>query len=146
MNHDWSLNDVCCYVPAWFGVIATSITGLIAYESSVPPNTTSNVVQFIWDIVYGTTTCCTNTNNNNHDEKSSFPPNNNNNNTNNGTNKGTLSSSAAAAAAAAVACAVFAMAMMSIVPAHLTRSVGGGFDNERYDAFVLFCFILFRYP
>ena len=94
----WSLNDVCCYLPAWFGVIATSITGMIAYEASLPQNTSSNLIQYIWDIVQGqagrsmyyTTTSVT----------------------------------------PAFECAVFAMAMMSIVPAHLMRSVGGGFDNE----------------
>ena len=35
---DWSLNDVCCYIPAWFGAIATAITGLIAYEATIPEN------------------------------------------------------------------------------------------------------------
>ena len=27
-----SLNDVCCFVPAWFGVLATGFIGLLAYE------------------------------------------------------------------------------------------------------------------
>ena len=96
----WSLNDVCCYVPAWFGVIATVITGAIAYEASIPENTSSNVAQYLWDIYHG------NTNNSNSSAKK------------------TLASSPA------LACAMFAMAMMSIVPAHLMRSVGGGYDNE----------------
>ena len=29
-----SLNDVCCLVPAWFGVSATIFCGLMAYECS----------------------------------------------------------------------------------------------------------------
>ena len=60
-----SLNDVCCFVPAWFGASATCFLGLLARE-------------------------CT----------------------------GSYASGAAAAA------------IMSIVPAHLMRSVGGGYDNE----------------
>ncbi len=31
-----SLNDVCVYIPAWFGAIASVFTGLIAYECSLP--------------------------------------------------------------------------------------------------------------
>ena len=30
-----SLNDVCCLVPAWFGALATLLTGLMAYEACV---------------------------------------------------------------------------------------------------------------
>ncbi|CAB9527217.1 glycosyltransferase subunit STT3A [Seminavis robusta] len=100
----WSLNDVCCYMPAWFGAIATLITGLLAYEASLPQNTSSNLIQFLWDIVQGT---C---------GRNHIKPAKSNNSFSN--------------LSPALECAVFAMAMMSIVPAHLMRSVGGGFDNE----------------
>ena len=60
-----SLNDVCVYVPTWFGISATTFLGLLTME-------------------------CT-------------------------------SSKMAGAAAAMI---------MAIVPAHLMRSVGGGYDNE----------------
>ena len=60
-----SLNDVCCFVPAWFGVSASIFLGLLTGE-------------------------CSNS----------------------------LSSGAAAAM------------IMAIVPAHIMRSVGGGYDNE----------------
>jgi hypothetical protein len=60
-----SLNDVCCYVPAWFGVTAT------------------------WALSMLTTEC---------------------------------SGSKSCGAAAAL--------IMSIIPAHIMRSVGGGYDNE----------------
>ena len=60
-----SLNDVCCYVPAWFGVLATAFLGLLCYE-------------------------CT--------------------------------GSADAGALSAL--------VMAVVPAHIMRSVGGGYDNE----------------
>ena len=60
-----TLNDVCCYVPAWFGVTASIFAGLTAFECS---------------------------------------------------------GSASAGAAATM--------VMAIMPAHVMRSVGGGFDNE----------------
>lgn len=60
-----SLNDVCVFMPAWFGVVASMFLGLLAREVS--------------------------------------------------------GSSSAGVAAAAV---------MAIIPAHIMRSVGGGFDNE----------------
>ena len=60
-----SLNDVCCYVPAWFGAIATVFLGLLTYE-------------------------CT----------------------------------------GSVNGAVIASGIMAVIPAHIMRSVGGGYDNE----------------
>ena len=84
----WTLADVCCYVPAWFGVVATLFTGLCAYECA--------------------------------------------------------GQSVASAAAAA--------AVMAIVPAHLLRSVGGGFDNESVavaalcGTFYCWCRALREYP
>ncbi len=60
-----SLNDVCVFMPAWFGCIATLFLGLLTWE-------------------------CTNS----------------------------------------LTAGVWSMAIMSIIPAHIMRSVGGGFDNE----------------
>ncbi|KAJ1447428.1 Oligosaccharyl transferase STT3 subunit-domain-containing protein [Pelagophyceae sp. CCMP2097] len=60
-----SLNDVCVYVPVWFGVAATALLALLTYECSRSLN-------------------------------------------------------------AAVAAAL----IMAVIPAHLMRSVGGGYDNE----------------
>lgn len=67
MFPDWamSLNDVCCFVPAWFGVIATAFLGLLTWECSGSANA-----------------------------------------------------------------GVAASAVMAIIPAHIMRSVGGGYDNE----------------
>jgi dolichyl-diphosphooligosaccharide--protein glycosyltransferase len=67
LGPDWemSLNDVCCYVPAWFGVLATAFLGLLSAECSGSTN-------------------------------------------------------------AGVASAL----VMAIIPAHIMRSVGGGYDNE----------------
>merc|ERR1711988_1938927 len=60
-----SLNDVCVYVPAWFGTLASAVCGALAYE-------------------------CTGN-------------------------------------ASAGAVATF---LMAILPSHMMRSIGGGFDNE----------------
>eukprot|EP00759_Apiculatamorpha_spiralis_P051200 PhF_6_TR513/c0_g1_i1/m.292/K07151/STT3; dolichyl-diphosphooligosaccharide--protein glycosyltransferase len=60
-----SLNDVCCFMPAWFGSGATVFLGLLAYECSGSPSA-----------------------------------------------------------------GVVASLIMAIIPAHIMRSVGGGFDNE----------------
>eukprot|EP00005_Dracoamoeba_jomungandri_P008973 CAMPEP_0174263992 /NCGR_PEP_ID=MMETSP0439-20130205/20885_1 /TAXON_ID=0 /ORGANISM="Stereomyxa ramosa, Strain Chinc5" /LENGTH=916 /DNA_ID=CAMNT_0015349661 /DNA_START=19 /DNA_END=2769 /DNA_ORIENTATION=+ len=60
-----SLNDVCVYVPVWFGMLASALTGLVAYECSFSINA-----------------------------------------------------------------AVVTAAIMGTIPAHIMRSVGGGFDNE----------------
>jgi dolichyl-diphosphooligosaccharide--protein glycosyltransferase len=74
----WTLEDVCCYMPAWFGVAASAFTGLLAYECS-----------------------------------STF------------TGQGSRYSRQFSVTAGVVSAGV-----MSVVPAHLQRSVGGGFDNE----------------
>jgi dolichyl-diphosphooligosaccharide--protein glycosyltransferase len=99
---NWSLNDVCCYIPAWFGAIATVIVGFLTYECTIPCNSSSSLVQWILDLLSGKKTEAVS------DGRSLalglFSP--------------------------ALECAAFAMGMMAIVPAHLMRSVGGGYDNE----------------
>jgi hypothetical protein len=60
-----SLNDVCCYVPAWGGVTATILLGMIVWETTGNANA-----------------------------------------------------------------ATMATGIMAIIPAHIMRSVGGGYDNE----------------
>lgn len=100
--NDWSLNDVCCYMPAWFGAFASIVVGLIAVEATIPRNSSSNLLQMIWDLVQGRTT--------------DLPP---------VTRPVVLGLNSPT-----VECGIFSMAMMAIVPAHLMRSVGGGYDNE----------------
>ncbi|KAH8614138.1 putative Oligosaccharyl transferase STT3 subunit [Trypanosoma vivax] len=34
LGHEMSINDICVYMPAWFGSIATVLASLISYESS----------------------------------------------------------------------------------------------------------------
>ncbi|EEC43089.1 STT3 subunit-like protein [Phaeodactylum tricornutum CCAP 1055/1] len=67
-----SLNDICCYIPVWFGVMASGSTPLLLG---------------FWS--------------------------------------------------PAIGCSIFAMAMMAIVPAHLMRSMGGGYDNESIAVFAM---------
>lgn len=62
---EMSLNDVCVFIPAWFGVVATLLLGLLCKECSKSTNA-----------------------------------------------------------------GIAAAAIMSIIPAHTMRSVGGGYDNE----------------
>jgi dolichyl-diphosphooligosaccharide--protein glycosyltransferase len=97
-----SLNDVCCYVPAWFGVLATFFTGLIAYECTLACNCSDNMFAFLWNAL---------SNKHEHDVVSNPT----------GTSTQTY---------APVLSFICAMAAMSVIPAHLMRSVGGGFDNE----------------
>jgi dolichyl-diphosphooligosaccharide--protein glycosyltransferase len=104
-NHiftDWTLNDVCCYLPTWFGAMASAITGLIAYECSIPQNGNTNLLRVVIDVVAA---------------KITSPP-------------ITQKPVVLGLYSPAVEAGIFAMAFMAIVPAHLMRSVGGGYDNE----------------
>jgi dolichyl-diphosphooligosaccharide---protein glycosyltransferase len=87
-----SLNDICCYMPAWFGVLTTFFTGAIAYEATLPLN--RNIYSYL---------------------VSSQPP---------------LSLPSTSFHRPALECAILTAGMMAIIPAHLMRSVGGGYDNE----------------
>mmetsp|Transcript_32313 Transcript_32313/g.58405 ORF Transcript_32313/g.58405 Transcript_32313/m.58405 type:complete len:963 (+) Transcript_32313:135-3023(+) len=100
-----SLNDVCCYIPAWFGVIATFLVGCITYETSLPENSGGTIFGVVYDALrgkYGS-------------EKSMT---------------GGSRSRVFGFSSPAVECAMFSMGFMAVVPAHLMRSVGGGYDNE----------------
>ncbi|KAL3907677.1 MAG: hypothetical protein SGILL_008775, partial [Bacillariaceae sp.] len=99
---NWSLNDVCCYIPAWFGAIATVVVGFLTYECSIPCNASSSLAQWVIDLLKG---------------KKTEPV----------TDSRPL---ALGLFSPALECAAVSMGMMAIVPAHLMRSVGGGFDNE----------------
>mmetsp|Transcript_5738 Transcript_5738/g.9505 ORF Transcript_5738/g.9505 Transcript_5738/m.9505 type:complete len:1002 (-) Transcript_5738:139-3144(-) len=101
---NWSINDVCCYIPAWFGGIATLLTGGIAYECALPENSNLNLSKIVMHIVRGGEI-----KDEDIPEHRTLP-------------FGFVSP--------ALECALFAMAIMSVVPAHLMRSVGGGYDNE----------------
>lgn len=65
IGYPMSLNDVCVFVPVWFGVIASILLGLLTWECSDSTNS-----------------------------------------------------------------AILATGIMAVIPAHIMRSVGGGYDNE----------------
>jgi hypothetical protein len=127
-----SLNDVCCYIPAWFGAIATIFTALIAYECSLPVDSekegpytnileqvpilrivykqvVSPVVELLMqtiEFVFGTDFGLR--------LRSTIP-----------TKYGYVDLSSPA-----IESALIAGFIMSVVPAHMMRSIGGGYDNE----------------
>ena len=105
-----SLNDVCVFMPAWFGVAASFFVGCIAYEASLDGNSMT-FFHVVLDALTGHYT--------ENSGKSAKKP--------NGYYK---FSSYLGLTSPSVECAVFAMGFMAVVPAHLMRSVGGGYDNE----------------
>ena len=107
-----SLNDVCCYIPVWFGVLTSFVTAAIAYECSIPANTSSSILGFVRDAWKGEKTMPTNSNYGN--TRLLF---------------GWYSP--------ALQCSIFCMGSMAIVPAHLMRSMGGGYDNESIAIFAM---------
>lgn len=113
----WSLNDVCCYMPAWFGIIASCLTGLLAYECALPCNSSSTSIQWFIDLFQGTRT----------------------------ETEGVKRPMLFGLMSPAVECGIFALGMMAIVPAHLMRSVGGGYDNESIAVsamvFTFYCWV-----
>lgn len=131
-----SLNDVCCYIPAWFGSLATFFTGLLAYECSIP-SCISNNLQPSKKSSFGSLLECIPIVRNIYRQlllptfKSIFK-----------TSEyfllkdfrflqiPTSRRRYADLSSPAIECGLFAAAIMSIVPAHIMRSMGGGFDNE----------------
>lgn len=122
--NEMSLNDVCCLMPAWFGALATFITGMLALECTanfgygkgsefgtvfdhVPilgfvTQKISKPIRITLADAMGMDV-----------EAGSVPP-------------GDRSSMQTASLFSMLATMFF----MSIVPAHIMRSVGGGYDNE----------------
>ena len=116
---DWSINDICCFVPAWFGVMATLATAGLCYTSISSIKNDAKSKSLLTDIpVFSQAT--------NHVliplkrivEKLlvKFT----------GSNWGMATQKNPPA----LESAVFTALIMAIVPAHLLRSVGGGYDNE----------------
>jgi dolichyl-diphosphooligosaccharide--protein glycosyltransferase len=137
-----SLNDVCCYVPAWFGALATLVTGLLAYECSIPiVSETDNgeepfgsilecipgisflykrTFQPVMKVIFETM------------EKFIGTDFGLRHNTVMPGHKGWVDVSSPA-----VEIALVTGMVMSIIPAHLMRSMGGGFDNESVAMFAM---------
>jgi dolichyl-diphosphooligosaccharide---protein glycosyltransferase len=124
-----SINDICCYIPAWFGALATAAVAWLAYECTrestlvTAPNGTTSTFGCILQNIPGVAQVYQ------HLiqplvslllvllEKVS--------------GKNALGiAPRRQSRLTAPACAVAAAMVMSVVPAHLLRSVAGGYDNE----------------
>jgi hypothetical protein len=46
----WSINDICCWIPAWFGVLATLSTASLAYVCVSSVGTTKSTKSLLFDI------------------------------------------------------------------------------------------------
>jgi Oligosaccharyl transferase STT3 subunit len=46
----WSINDICCWIPAWFGVLATLSTSALAYVCVSSVGTTHRTKSLLLDI------------------------------------------------------------------------------------------------
>mmetsp|Transcript_17670 Transcript_17670/g.40543 ORF Transcript_17670/g.40543 Transcript_17670/m.40543 type:complete len:990 (+) Transcript_17670:39-3008(+) len=114
-----SINDICCYVPAWFGVLATMSTAALCYTAvssvrksshskslltdvPVVSQVTKQLVLPLKDVVEKLLIQFTGSNWGMANQKN--PP--------------------------ALEAATFTAIIMATIPAHLLRSVGGGYDNE----------------
>ena len=126
---NYSINDICCYIPAWFGVTATLAVAWLTYECTRSSRATNQETQAndsfntILNNIPGVQQV--------HEylikpllgmlifylEKVTGP------------NAFGLFPRPPSVYVGP-ACAVAAATIMSIVPAHLLRSIGGGYDNE----------------
>lgn len=116
---NWSINDICCLVPAWFGVLATLATAALCYTSvaSIGKNAESKSLLTDVPVVSQVT-------------KQIFVP------LKQIVEKllvqftGSNWGMATFKNPPAMESAVFTALIMAVVPAHLLRSVAGGYDNE----------------
>lgn len=116
---DWSINDICCFVPAWFGSIATMGAAWLAYECTQDYTTTRVSLAQLWGIdwLY---------------ERFLAPY--------LGAGMNVLQKHSGSTWGLphpyikrpnpSWESALWTALIMSIVPAHLLRSVAGGYDNE----------------
>eukprot|EP00557_Chaetoceros_sp_GSL56_P001298 CAMPEP_0176492986 /NCGR_PEP_ID=MMETSP0200_2-20121128/9311_1 /TAXON_ID=947934 /ORGANISM="Chaetoceros sp., Strain GSL56" /LENGTH=1087 /DNA_ID=CAMNT_0017890625 /DNA_START=48 /DNA_END=3308 /DNA_ORIENTATION=- len=117
-----SLNDVCCYIPVWFGVMASIVAGFIAYECSLDwccdgrTKEVGSLLEYFGSMkiskalrrrlraLYGTRGHKINDKQKQQTKEIHHNP--------------------------SVECAIFTIGAMGICPASLTRSMGGVFDND----------------
>lgn len=141
-----SLNDICCYIPAWFGVIASILVGMIAYECTLQCNTRQSIVGVVLELIQRNKANTTNNNNDNNNlaqlqnqqskrklikgdtgDSSAGTSMDQNGSASDETDGDTTFLNLSSPS---TECGIAAMGIMGMVPAHLTRSIGGGFDNE----------------
>lgn len=116
---DWSINDICCFIPAWFGVLATLSTAALCYIAVSSVGNPSSSKSLLTDIpVVSQVTNSVLLPLKRAIEKRLIQS--------TGSNWGIASQENPPALEAAV----FTAMIMGIIPAHLLRSIGGGYDNE----------------
>lgn len=136
--NEMSLNDVCCLLPAWFGSLATLFTGLLALECSADFGfnegsrfgTVLDELPFLGYYIKKFTTpirySLAYSSGMDIDAPSRLPP------------------SGRSALQTTALCSMLAtMYFMAIVPAHIMRSVGGGYDNECVAMTAMTCVFYF---
>ena len=122
----WSINDICCFVPAWFGVTATLAVAWMTYEATRTNRRTSVCVLQAIPIVgtiYSHTIQPLVTHVLDHYLEPLVG------------GKSALGLRLASKVQSDVwwspfCCAVASALIMSVLPAHLLRSIAGGYDNE----------------
>ena len=122
--NEMSLNDVCCLLPAWFGSLATFITGMLALECSAnfgygEGSRFGTVLDKLPFLGYYIQTLSRHIRNalayySGMDMATDSCP----------------SSARSSMQTTSLFSMLATMFFMSIVPAHIMRSVGGGYDNE----------------
>ena len=116
---DWSINDICCFVPAWFGSIATMAVAWLTYECTQDythmKTSLGQIFAFSWIYESFLAPLLARTVSGLHRVT--------------GSTWG-LPHPYVQKPTPAIECALWAALIMSIVPAHLLRSVAGGYDNE----------------
>mmetsp|Transcript_11404 Transcript_11404/g.27535 ORF Transcript_11404/g.27535 Transcript_11404/m.27535 type:complete len:851 (-) Transcript_11404:462-3014(-) len=115
---DWSINDICCLVPAWFGVFATLATAAVCYVAvdSIKSSEKKSILQNLPVVSYLTEKLLI--------PSAGFVEQQLKNITGSTWGLPTFKNPPA------LESAVFTACIMSVVPAHLMRSIGGGYDNE----------------
>jgi dolichyl-diphosphooligosaccharide--protein glycosyltransferase len=137
-----SLNDVCCYIPAWFGAIASILVGLITYECCLECNSSTTLVQVVSDLFHKDNVVVDEKREDRiqRQMKSSDTERKKDKHTHqeqqllNSTKKSSVPDDCSQCENnnydPSIESAIFAMGIMGMVPAHLMRSMGGGYDNE----------------
>lgn len=134
--NEMSLNDVCCLIPAWFGAVATLVTGLIALECSSDYRYDEYGSRFgsvldglpvVGRYVSRLSRCvrialARLTGMDVSSSSSSGGP--------SSSSSSSLFSPGSSFQTSSLLSMLATMFFMSMVPAHLMRSIGGGYDNE----------------
>lgn len=120
-NHllpNWSINDICVFIPAWFGVAATLAVAWLTLECS---RESGSLLENIWGVSHLYRWVGLPIVNLSLQWLEAIVP---------SPSAWGLRTTNQSSPIAPYVCAVAAASIMSVVPAHLLRSIGGGYDNE----------------